>query len=252
MNCESAINLLDGYIDGELDLVNQLEVEKHVEDCEECGALFKRARSLSGALSDDTFYYRAPDDLREKVRTSIRPTADEPSKASWWKWKWMPALVTTAIAAAAIVVIVAIIRPATSNDDKLASEIVSAHVRSMMLEDHLMDVPSSDQHTVKPWFDGKLDFAPPVIDLDGQGFKLLGGRLDYAAGRAVAALVYQRRQHKINLFIFPSGSSSQTANSIFVKQGYNVIHWERSGMAFWAVSDLNMNEMQEFAQELQK
>jgi anti-sigma factor RsiW len=114
---------------------------------------------------------------------------------------------------------------------------------------HLTDVPSSDQHTVKPWYEGKLDFSPPVVDLGPQGFTLVGGRLDYLAGRPVASLVYQRRQHVINLFVFPDQSDVE-GNDSLVRQGYNIVHWKRSGMTFWAVSDLNMSELQEFSQLL--
>jgi anti-sigma factor RsiW len=120
-----------------------------------------------------------------------------------------------------------------------------------MMANHLTDVPSSDQHTVKPWFDGKLDFSPPVIDTTEQGFPLMGGRLDYAGNRPVAALIYQRRKHFINLFVFPASDSSEGGSKITVRQGYNVIHWNRSGMTFWAVSDINLSELQEFTQAVQ-
>jgi len=251
MNCEDVRTLLDGYADGELDLVNHLQIEQHVVECEDCSQRVKKTAGLSKALSDDSFYYRAPNELREKIRISLGPPEREAAMERWWNWRWLPALATAAVATAVLMTMLVFLLPTRSADDMLASEIVSAHVRSMMIDNHLTDVPSSDQHTVKPWFDGKLDFAPPVIDLDGQGFKLIGGRLDYAAGRSVAALVYQRRQHKINLFIFPSDSNSNTPNKILLKQGYSVIHWDRSGMTFWAISDLNLNELQEFAQDLQ-
>jgi anti-sigma factor RsiW len=251
MKCEDAQTLLDGYADGELDLVNHLQVEQHVEVCEDCASRVKKTSNLSKALSDDVFYYRAPNELREKIRASLGPPEPEAAKEKWWKWRWLPALSAAAVAAVALATLLVFLPSTRSTDDVLASEVVSAHVRSMMIDNHLTDVPSTDQHTVKPWFDGKLDFAPPVIDLTPQGFVLIGGRLDYVAGRSVAALVYQRRQHKINLFIFPSGSNSSTQNQILVKQGYNVVHWDRSGMTFWAVSDLNLNELQEFAQDLQ-
>ncbi|MGH9818957.1 MAG: anti-sigma factor family protein, partial [Pyrinomonadaceae bacterium] len=190
-------------------------------------------------------------DLRGRLRASVREAESTPPKIPWWKWQWIPTLATAAVLAVALAATWAIVsKNSASDDDLLAKEIVSAHVRSMM-EEHLMDVPSTDQHTVKPWFDGRLDFSPPVTDLSPQGFALIGGRLDYASGRAVAALVYQRRQHYINLFIYPAPNTANVGSKVQVLQGYNLIHWSRSGMVFWAVSDLNLSELQEFSQDLQ-
>jgi len=133
-----------------------------------------------------------------------------------------------------------------SRGNALAQDVIASHVRSL-LATHLLDVPSTDQHTVKPWFDGKLKFAPPVRDFADQGFRLIGGRLDYINGREVAALVYQRRLHIINLFIWPLESGLNTASESFTKDGYNVSHWERDGFAFWAVSDVNADDLRAFA-----
>src|SRR5262249_1208716 len=130
-------------------------------------------------------------------------------------------------------------------EDRIAQEVTSSHVRSLMVS-HLTDVASSDQHTVKPWFDGKLDFAPPVRDLTAEGFALVAGRLDYAQNRAVAALVYKRHQHFINLFIWPAGPGVEATPKRITRQGYNLIHWQNSGVTFWAVSDVNEAELQQF------
>ena len=136
-------------------------------------------------------------------------------------------------------------------EDLIAQEVISNHVRSLMETHHPVDVPSSDQHTVKPWFNGKLDFSPPVENPADQGFPLVGGRLDYLGGRSVAALVYQRHQHYINLFIWPSNDAREKAEESMKRQGYNLFHWEKSGMEYWAISDLNEAELRQFAEIIQ-
>jgi len=141
-------------------------------------------------------------------------------------------------------------RPASSRADAIADEVVNSHVRSLMAN-HLFDVQSTDLHTVKPWFLGKLDFSPPVVDLATSGFPLVGGRLDYVGGRPVAALVYQRQKHTINVFVSPAGGDPSTDNVVSTVRGFNLLHWIHNGMSFWAVSDLNSAELGEFATALQ-
>jgi anti-sigma factor RsiW len=248
MNCSDAKKLIDSYADGELDLVNHVSVETHLDDCVSCDHDHRNTLALKNALSDDEFYYRAPDNLRAKIKDSIRETDQASFLDRLGRWRLLPVLAAAAVLAVVILSAIAIFRPATNQQDLLAGEVVSAHVRSLML-DHATDVLSTDQHTVKPWFEGKLDFSPPVVDLGQQGFTLVGGRLDYVGGRPVAALVYQRRQHVINVFVYPTQDSP--ASAVSARQGFNIVRWTKNGMMFWAVSDLNSAELQSFADLLQ-
>jgi anti-sigma factor RsiW len=249
MKCKEVRAFLDAFADGELDLVSHLQVEQHLKDCDACEHAHRNITAMRTALADETMYFRAPAGLQERIRAAVKDVNQQSSTSPWWNWQWAYSLAAVALIGVLVITAVVVFRQRDSRTDLLATEVVSSHVRSLMVN-HLTDVPSSDQHTVKPWYEGKLDFSPPVVDLGPQGFTLVGGRLDYLAGRPVAALVYQRRQHVINLFVFPDQDDAEGSGSI-VRQGYNVIHWKRSGMTFWAVSDLNMTELQEFSQLLQ-
>jgi len=250
MNCQDARPFLDSYADGELDLVNHVKVEEHIGECFNCDVNYKDLKLLKNSLVEDqSLYFRAPDSLRRSIRSSLRESNAEPATSRFAFWRWTPVFVALAVALVTLLSVFTLIRPANNSEDLIAKEMVSAHIRSMMVGDpHLMDVPSTDQHTVKPWFEGKLDFSPPVVDLGQQGFALIGGRLDYAGGRAVAAIVYKRRQHVINLFVYPE--TAQTSVETLSKQGFNIVRWNKGGMTFWAVSDLNAAELQQFSELL--
>jgi len=241
--------LLDGYGDGELDLVRTLDIERHLQECPGCTQIQRNNQELQAALKEPSLYFRAPTHLHKRLRGAAR--AALPDVPRYRVSLWRGASVAAASACAALLLWVLIALPARpAADDVLAQEVVSGHIRSLMAN-HLTDVPSSDHHTVKPWFDGKLDFAPPVTDLTKQGFPLVGGRLDYIGSKAVAAVVYQRRQHFINLFIWPSHDSAESSNKMMTRQGYNVIRWTQAGMSFWLVSDVNLSELQQFAEVVQ-
>ena len=249
MSCQEMAGLIHGYLDGELDLVRNLEIEGHLRDCIGCARRYENLRTVQAAMRDSSFRFAPPAEFENRVRAALGREARIESKPLAWSRRWLIA----SIAAVLLVVIVfglVMLRRAPSTDDLVAQEIVSGHVRSLMAN-HLTDVATSDQHTVKPWFDGRLDFSPPVTDLGAQGFVFTGGRLDYIGNRPVAALVYQRRQHAINLFVWPADGQSDTPGRASIRNGYNLIHWTSAGMTFWAVSDLNLAELQEFALDLQ-
>ena len=242
-------NLIHGYIDGELDLLNGLRVEQHLQECPACARDHQNHQALRSALSDGSLYFNAPASLQKRVRSHLRAGVKGEPKPVMLSWRWLAVGGSLALVAALISGLV-FMQSGPARDELLAQEVVSGHVRSLMAN-HLTDVASTDQHTVKPWFDGRLDFSPPVTDLTTQGFPLVGGRLDYIGNRPVAALVYQRRRHFINLFIWPEAAEPGGRTKMIVRQGYNLIYWNRAGMAYWAVSDLNLSELQEFTQALQ-
>jgi anti-sigma factor RsiW len=239
MNCRQR-SLVHAYADRELDLTRSLELEHHLQDCASCAAELQNQQSLKAALSDPELYYSAPRKLRQLL---ARRPGVAPRRAGW---NWLLAALSAG-AVAAVALFFGLAGP--SAQEQLLAELTSSHVRSLMA-DHLADVASTDQHTVKPWFNGKIDFAPPVKDLEG--FPLSGGRLDYVRGRPVAALIYQRHKHSVNLFIWPHANTRAPAGEsgirLLRRRGYNLVHWTDADMQFWAVSDLNPSELREFAE----
>jgi anti-sigma factor RsiW len=247
MNCQQAKPLIDPYADGELDAAAVLELEQHLESCTTCGLAWRNLQSLKKALKQDALYFPAPEALLRRVKSDLpSPTKAEPQRPAW-NWNWLTTLMAGAAAAClALLLTLTLGRPAS--EQPLEQEIVSSHIRSLMAN-HVTDVVSTDQHTVKPWFNGKLDFSPPVKNLAKQGFPLVGGRLDYIGGHSAAALIFHRNKHIINLFIWPTQENDSEPVSSAPLQGYNVIHWSEAGMTLWAVSDLNEKELMDFAQD---
>src|SRR5439155_24852604 len=170
-------------------------------------------------------------------------------RAILWEtsWNWL-ALAAAIIFAAIIALTLVPLLQRPGADQFLATQLIASHVRSLMAS-HLTDVASSDQHTVKPWLDTKLDFAPPVVDLSSEGFPLIGGRLDYLDNRPAAVLIYQRRKHFINLFVWPAESNATRSTKAISRQGYQLLHWVDSDFNYWAVSDVNANDLQTFKKE---
>lgn len=236
MNCREMEARLTAYVDDELDLVHNLEVERHLSECGTCAAAWERQRAVKRAVAEHAPYYAAPAELRRRVGFDSR---ERSKPSSWQSGRWL-ALAAACLAAMAVIWRVAPY-PLPPASEGIESQVVAGHVRSL-LADHLMDVPSSDHHTVKPWFTGRLDFAPDVPDLSAKGFTLTGGRLDYLNGRTVAALVYRRRQHTINLFTWPAQGGDQPVQRS-TRDGFHMVHWRRGGIEWWAVSDLNADEL---------
>jgi anti-sigma factor RsiW len=271
MNCEEATKLMDGYLDGELDPITSQTIEQHLRECHNCDQAYKTHGSLIRAIGNATPYFKASAALREGIQSSLREEiADRPTRnvardsqvlfrRRWpelrtillgtpWNWLGLAAAIIFA-AIIALNLVPRLQRPGA--DQFLATQLIASHVRSLMAN-HLTDVASSDQHTVKPWLDAKLDFAPAVADLGSEGFPLIGGRLDYLDNRPVAALVYQRRKHFINLFVWPAESGSTGADKRITRQGYQLLHWVDSDFNYWAVSDVSDNDLQAFKQAFEK
>lgn len=246
MNCDDTDVLLHALIDGELDAGHAREVEAHIASCTGCTDRLREFREFRAAVVPAALRYRAPANLRARIEGKLpaRPAVISSRRAVIKGF----ALGATLSALAASGVLVMVMRG--DDERRVLGEVVSAHLRSLQAQ-HLTDVLSSDQHTVKPWFNGKLDVAPPVVDLTAQGFTLLGGRLDYADAKPVAAIVYRRRVHIINLFCAPAPMAARHAATMQSLHGYNVRSWTENGLNLWAVSDINPEELTEFGEKFE-
>jgi anti-sigma factor RsiW len=237
---------MHALIDGELDAGHAREVEAHIVSCPKCAAQLREIQDLRKALSPADLRHTAPAGLRNRIEGKLpAPRAIGASRRSVIKGF---AIGATASALAASSVLVLVMR--ADDERRILGEVVSAHLRSLQAQ-HLTDVQSSDQHTVKPWFNGRLDVAPPVIDLTALGFTLLGGRLDYVDAKPVAAIVYRRRVHVINLFCAPAPGSTRRGAKMESLQGFNVRSWTENGLNLWAVSDINADELAEFGDKFE-
>ena len=238
--CQEMRLLVQADLDGELDAAAAAALAAHTAGCKGCARLQEDLGRLSGQLHTGLTRHAATPAFRGAILAQVQAASPAPGRGkprAAWQAGWFGA----GMALAASVAVALLPR-----QPEPAAEAVAAHIRALQ-PGHLLDVESSDRHTVKPWFNGKLDFAPPVTDFASQGFPLAGGRLDYLAGRPVAALAYRHGNHLIDLFIWPGGqpSSYQTV------QGYNLMAWSQNGMNFRAVSDLNTVELGDFARLLQ-
>jgi anti-sigma factor RsiW len=248
VNCDETRRLLHGYVDGELDLPAALALEEHLRDCAACAQAHAALRDLRAAVQGADLYHPAPPALRDRVRAAIRRDGEAGRAPRKFPWRGLAVAASLAFVLLAGWDTVRALAPRPA-DDRVAEALVAGHVRAQMLDSHRVDVESSDQHTVKPWFEGKVDFAPPVFDLRKVNVELIGGRLDYVNNRPVAVLVYRERKHHIDLYVWPSagGAAGPSSSS---RQGYHMIRWAQGGLTFWAVSDINEADLQLFVQSV--
>ena len=260
MTCGDFEDRVDPFLDNELDLAESQEIQRHVEQCSNCETLYATRLAVRQSLQNPGVRFVPPADLRDQIHAGllkeIRPT--RPQRTSWLPAFQLPNWLVPSLAGAAVVLVVWLGsnifltqgRSSGLLTGTIAAQLVSDHLRSL-LANHLIDVVSTDEHTVKPWFAGKLSFSPPVFDLSDQGFKLLGGRLDYLDDHEIAAVVFQHKQHYINLFVWPKSLSVHLPEGTLQKEGFNLSGWEANGLTMWAVTDAAPDTLKSFV-DLQK
>jgi anti-sigma factor RsiW len=243
--------LIQADLDGELDAAQAAALAVHIEDCARCATTRNELAELSSRLRAEASYHSAPASLREAVAARVAAATPagmpvlQPAKSRWTGRSGARLRQGMSFGAGfALAACLALILVLPRRDD-VAGEVIADHVRALQ-PGHLTDVVSTDQHTVKPWFNGRLDYSPPVRDFAAEGFPLAGGRLDYLDGRPVAVLVYRRAQHVIDLYIWPTRRSATYATSQGERSGFNYVRWTDRDMTFWAVSDVNAGELHKF------
>jgi anti-sigma factor RsiW len=259
MTCEQLHAQLDPFFDNELGLTEAQKIQQHLEQCPACEAEYAARLAVRQALQKPEVQFTLPSDLRDQIQAELSKQLPDAPQRTWaWPRFEFPHWLLPSLAGAAAVLglwfgsnlFLTANRSANSLLASVPAQLVSDHMRSL-LPDHLIDVVSTDQHTVKPWFAGKLSFSPPVYDFSDQGFKLVGGRLDYLGNQEIAAVVFQHRQHYINLFVWPKTGSGEVADTLLQKEGFNMYGWEANGLVMWAVTDADMDGLKTFV-DLQK
>ncbi|MYN30248.1 anti-sigma factor family protein [Duganella levis] len=251
MDCKLSREELSAYLDAELDGAELQQVQAHLDQCASCRAALAQLEVLQDQLQVDATHYAAPAYLRHRIHAALhdnRPPLPA-ARPRRWSWAWIN-LGLAAGATTAFAVTLSLYLAQPSQDDLAERELVASHFRALMPE-HLADVASTDQHTVKPWFAGKLDYSPPVHDLATQGYPLIGGRLDYLQQRPVAALAYRHRLHIINLYVWPQTAQHDGTPHAAAHQGFHLLRWTQDGMQYAAVSDIAAPDLQDFSRRLQ-
>jgi anti-sigma factor RsiW len=243
MSCSRYRESLDARLDGELAPDVARDVDRHLATCEACAREYSHLVETSRLLSGSLMRYTAPDVLKARIRGALteHPSIRAPRReVSGW-WRQVAAALVVAVASSALTLAVVRGGPPKSPAD----ELLASHIRSL-LPGHLTDVVSTDQHAVKPWFNGRVDLSPTVPNLDSLGFPLVGGRADYVQGRVVPVVVYGRRQHMINVYAWPAPDAASSAPGDLTRNGYHFVTWRQGGLEYWAVSDLNLAELHRF------
>lgn len=245
MQCQESKKTLDAYIDNELDLMQSVAFEEHLAGCTDCARTVEDRRALSGAIQGANLSFTAPPELVKSVRKSLRLSESKSLPEKWMWFKYGALGFGTATALFLLVAAGVGFWFHVSDATKLARATTDNFIRSMMMEKRGIDVESTDQHTVKPWFIGRISFAPEVSNFNDKGFPLVGGRVDFVNNQTVATLVYKRNQHFIDVFLYPESSNTQHGEK--QERGYNVVYWDKDGMQYCAVSDLNLTELKQLA-----
>jgi len=244
MTCREAGPLLHARLDNELDMAGSASIDLHLSECHECFAQYTTLENLHKEIVAADLAYAPGMALDRKLAAQF--LKEKKSRSRFWSWNWLSASVMAAAAIGVVVLTLAVPVLRIGRDtDAIATEILDNHLRSLQAV-HQVDVPSSDQHSVKPWFQGKTSFSPPVPDLSGHDFILIGGRLEVIHQQPAAAIVYRRRQHVIDLYVSPSGGADFRAE-LRDLDGYHLLHWMQDNMSYWAVSDVDPSELRTFA-----
>lgn len=252
MESKHSQDKLSAYLDAELNAADRRQLEAHLSGCGDCTAALAQLQALRGRVASEAQRHIAPEYLKHRIHAALQaePRPQRRTTPRAWPWAWINLGLAGAATAAFAVTLTLYLDQPTANE-RIEQELAASHFRSLM-PNHLADVASTDQHTVKPWFTGKLDFSPPVYDLTPQGYALIGGRLDYLQQRAVAALAYRHRQHILNLYIWPDASGRSEAPHAAMRQGFHLLRWSQDGMQYSAVSDINPQDLAQFADMLRQ